>query len=106
MQEQLNQNLKNIGFWQRIFFMLLFVVILDLAGLLLWLVVIVQVFAMLLNGTPMDNLLSFGRQLSAYLYHIYLFLTFNTDQLPFPFAAWELTEEPEPPPERKLRSKY
>jgi hypothetical protein len=91
MQEQLNQNLNNIGIWKRIFFILLFAVILKLAGLLLWLVVLLQIAAMLLTGRPMDNLLNFGRQLSGYLYQIYLFLTFSTDQMPFPFAAWNGT---------------
>jgi hypothetical protein len=97
MQEQINQNLKNIGIWQRIFFMLLFALVIELVGLLLWLVVILQLGAMLVTGKPNDNILTFGRQLSLYLYHILLFVTFNTDQRPFPFSSWETTESSEPP---------
>lgn len=96
MQEQLYENLNNIGIWKRIFFMLLFAVILKLAGLLLWLVVFLQVATSLLTGKPIDNLLQFGRQLSAYMYDIYLFLTFNTDQLPFPFSAWNASQNGTP----------
>lgn len=104
MQEQLYENLNNIGIWKRIFFMLLFAVILKLAGLLLWLVVFLQVATSLLTGKPIENLLDFGRQLSAYMYHIYLFLTFNTDQLPFPFSSWNLTES-QAPSQQELRIK-
>jgi hypothetical protein len=96
MQEQINQNLKNIGIWQRIFFMLLFALVIELVGLLLWLVVILQLGAMLVTGKPNDNILTFGRQLSLYLYHILLFVTFNTDQRPFPFSSWETMESSEP----------
>ncbi|MGR8934382.1 MAG: DUF4389 domain-containing protein [Gammaproteobacteria bacterium] len=102
MQEQLSQNFKNIGLWRRIFFMLLFAVIIELVGVLLWLVVLLQIGAMLLTGKVNDNILNFGRQLSVYLYHILLFLTFNTDELPFPFAAWNLTEAAAP--QRELDS--
>jgi len=37
------------------------------------------------------NILNFGRSLSTYHYHILLFLTFNTEQLPFPFSDWNET---------------
>lgn len=81
--------------------MLLFAVILKLSGLLLWLVVFLQIATTLLTGKPIDNLLSFGRQLSAYMYHIYLFLTFNTDQPPFPFSSWSETEAEAPSQQEK-----
>lgn len=84
--------------------MLLFAVILKLSGLLLWLVVFLQVATSLLTGKPIDNLLNFGRQLAAYMYHIYLFLTFNIDQPPFPFTSWNATEA-EAPSQQELHIK-
>lgn len=105
MQEQINQNLKNIGMWQRIFFMLLFALVIELVGLLLWLVVFLQIGAMLLTGKPNDNILNFGRQLAVYLYHILLYVTFNTDQRPFPFSPWDLTEASSPAPRQSLPPK-
>lgn len=93
MQEQINDNLKKLSTWKRIFFMAVFSVIVGLVRILLWAVILLQVASSLLTGNTNQNILSFGRSLSGYLYHILLFLTFNTDILPFPFSAWELTEK-------------
>jgi len=97
MQQDINDNIKKISTWKRIFFMLAFTVIVSLVRILLWTVILLQVASSLLTGTPNQNILSFGRTLSAYLYHILLFLTYNTDQIPFPFSDWGLTEELELP---------
>jgi hypothetical protein len=40
----------------------------------------------LLTGKANKHILNFGRGLSIYTYHIMLFLTFNTETLPFPFS--------------------
>jgi len=73
--------------------MLVYSVIVGLVRILLWAVILLQVASTLLTGKSNDNILSFGGNLSAYLYHILLFLTFNTDKLPFPFSDWSLTKE-------------
>ncbi len=102
MDEQINENLKNISSWKRIFFMLVYAVIMGLVRILLWAVILLQVASSLLTGRCNRNILSFGKSLSVYLYHILLFLTYNTDQLPFPFGEWDLTKKLEIPsfPER------
>lgn len=91
MQEQINENLKKIETWKRIIFMVIYALIDSLVKLLIWLVVLLQVGSVLLTGAVNPNILSFGRSLSTYHYHILLFLTFNTEQLPFPFSDWNLT---------------
>lgn len=93
MQEQINENIKKISTWKRIFFMLVFTVIVGLVRILLWAVILLQVASALLTGSANQNILNFGQTLSAYLYHILLFLTYNTDHLPFPFSDWGLTED-------------
>ncbi|MCK5897938.1 MAG: DUF4389 domain-containing protein [Methylococcales bacterium] len=92
MQEQITENLKKLSTWKRILFMTMFSIIVSLVRVLLWAVIFLQVASTLITGTANENILNFGRSLSAYLYHILLFLTFNTDDLPFPFASWDLTE--------------
>lgn len=97
MQEQINENLKKTSTWKRIFFILIYSVIVGLVRVLLWAVILLQIASTLLTGAVNKNILDFGRKLSAYLYHILLFLTFNSDQLPFPFSDWSLTETLELP---------
>lgn len=93
MQEQINENLKKHSTWKRIFFMLIYAVIVGLVRILLWAVILLQVASTLLTGKSNQNILTFGSQLSSYLYHILMFLTYNTDKLPFPFSDWNLTED-------------
>lgn len=102
MQEDINENLKKISTWKRIFFMLIYSVIVGLVRILLWAVILLQVASILFTGKSNENILSFGSSLSAYVYHILLFLTFNTDDLPFPFSDWNLTQDLELP---KLKNK-
>ncbi|MGR8942104.1 MAG: DUF4389 domain-containing protein [Gammaproteobacteria bacterium] len=93
MDEQINYNLTNIETWKRIFFMLIFAAIGGLVRMLLWAVILLQVASTLLTGKANKNILNFGRSLSVYTYHILLFMTFNTETLPFPFSDWNQTAE-------------
>lgn len=93
MQPEINDNLKNISTWKRIFFILIFFVVVGLVKILLWAIVFLQIVSCLTTGTPNQYILSFSSKLSAYLYHILLFLTYNTDKLPFPFSDWSLIED-------------
>jgi len=93
MDEELNNNLKQVGTWKRIAFILIFAIIIGVVRTLLWVVVLLQIASALLTGNANQNILSFGQKLAAYTYHILLFLTFNTDEIPFPFSDWGLTEE-------------
>ena len=93
MEEELQDNLKQVSTWKRIGFILIFAVIAGVVRTLIWVVVILQIASALLTGNTNKHILGFGQKLAAYLYHIMLFMTFNTDQVPFPFSDWGLTEE-------------
>lgn len=93
MDEQLSFNLTHINTWKRIVFMLIFAVIGGLVRMLLWAVIILQIVSALLTGKPNQNIMSFGRNLAAYTCHILLFMTFNTEVLPFPFSEWQMTHD-------------
>jgi len=90
---QMNDNLKRLETWKRIVFMLIYALIDSLVKLVLWLVIFLQTATILLVGQTNPILLEFGRNLSAYHYQILLFLTFNQDQLPFPFSKWQTEAE-------------
>ena len=93
MEDELNNNLKQVSTWKRIGFILIFAVIAGVVRTLSWVVVLLQIAAALITGNTNQHILGFGQKLAAYLYHIMLFMTFNTDQVPFPFSDWALTEQ-------------
>ena len=74
--------------WMRGLFMLLFVVIYGVLEVVLSAVVIFQFVTTLVARGPNERLLELGRSLSDYVYAILLFLTYNSDEKPYPFAAW------------------
>ncbi len=82
------QNLKNSDTWKRILYMLLFVVAYAVAEFLLTAVVVVQVFFKLITGSLNERLLVLGKQTSQYVFDILKFLTFNSEDMPFPFKNW------------------
>lgn len=104
MDEQIEENLKKISTWKRIFFMLIFAAIGGLVRMLVWAVILLQIASVLFTGAPNENVLRFGRSLALYTYHILSFLTFNTETLPYPFSEWAITDEmklPEPQPRKR-----
>jgi hypothetical protein len=104
MDEQINYNLKQLSTWKRIFYMLVFAAIGSLVRMMIWTVIILQVGSTLLTGKANPNILNFGRSLSVFTYHILLFLTFNTETLPFPFSAWNLTSEVQQPENKSVEN--
>lgn len=105
MDEQIEENLKKISTWKRIFFMLIFAAIGGLVRMLVWAVILLQIASVLLTGNPNDNVLRFGRNLSLYTYHILTFLTYNTETLPYPFSEWTVTEDLQLPEPKKRQKK-
>ncbi len=68
--------------------MLLFVLIYNLAEFVIAAVVIFQFVSRVITGQGNERLVGLGRRLSHYVYQILLFLTYNTDEKPFPFSDW------------------
>ena len=79
----------------RILWMVLFVLVWQVAEVVLAAVVLVQLVYRLFYGAPSLSVMSFGDSLSQYLAHIGRFGTFNTDQKPWPFADWPTPRAPE-----------
>ncbi|HFK2298942.1 TPA: DUF4389 domain-containing protein, partial [Pseudomonas aeruginosa] len=72
----------------RILWMLLFVLVWQVAELLLGAVVVIQLVYRLFYGAPNGSLMAFGDSLSQYLAQIGRFGTFHSDEKPWPFADW------------------
>ena len=73
--------------WVRGFYMLLMLLVWQFAEAVLVAVTIVQ-FIFNLVGEPNERLTAFGDSLATYLQQIARFLTYASDELPFPFADW------------------
>jgi hypothetical protein len=74
--------------WIRGLFMVLMAFAYHLSGTLLFIVAILQFAMTLLNNAPNARLLSFGRSLGRYIQQIVYFLTFSSEDIPFPFNDW------------------
>ena len=81
--------------WQRLLFIVLFVVVFEITKGLVYLVLAVQFLLRLLVGSVNGNLRSLGRVLGLYAAEIIDFLTYASDRLPFPFSPWPHVPEEE-----------
>lgn len=79
----------------RVLWMLVMLVVWQLAELLLAGLVLVQLVYRLVYGAPSLSLMNFGDSLSQYLAQIGRFGTFHSDQKPWPFADWPTPRAPE-----------
>lgn len=83
-------NKRNI--WLRGLWMLLMLLVLHVCGTVLLIVAVIQFVVVLLNEAPNIRLVSFGRNLGSYFRQIVNFLTFATEEIPFPFSEWPAGE--------------
>ncbi len=92
MTDSMGQNLKtNVtrgAIWLRGLFMLLFAVFFNIAEIILGATVVFQFLNVLVTAKPMPRLVDFGESLGRYIYQIVRYLTFDTDDRPYPFADW------------------
>jgi hypothetical protein len=95
----LDENIKRKSTWLRLFFMIVFVFLYGVAELVTAAVVLIQFFWVLLTGTTNEPLRQLGQSLATYTYQIFLYLTYNSEQRPFPFdALWPQGPPQSPPP--------
>lgn len=93
--EELKGNLTSSKHWLRLLFMVLFAVILYVAAIVMSFLVVLQFLFSLISGRDNRNLREFGQSLAVYIHQTLRFLTYNSEQKPFPFDDWPSIEEPE-----------
>ncbi len=105
MDDELKQHVRDGSAWMRLLFMLLFAAIFSVAEAVLTAVVVFQFLFVLFTGRKNGRVLSFGSSLAAYVYQVFRYLTYNSEERPFPFADWpsdrSLVAEMEPKPAAK-----
>ncbi|VUD56629.1 hypothetical protein TDB9533_02285 [Thalassocella blandensis] len=92
MDQQLKSNLTSSKHWFRLLFMLFFAVCLQVAFIVMTAVVCVQFIFALITGEDNRQLRIFGDSLSQFIYQSFQFLTYNSEEKPFPFSDWPQSE--------------
>ena len=90
-----NMSLTNVDTWIRLAYMVLFAVLVMAARLVVSIVVVVQFALVLVFGKDNENLRNLGQGLGKWVYQAIMFLTFNSNDKPFPFDEWPTTDPSE-----------
>ncbi len=84
----IKDNVKNQAVWLRGLFILIFGVILYFAFILVWLLVVFQFVSKVVTGNLNRQLADFSSGLLRYISQILGYITFQSDERPFPFNPW------------------
>ena len=93
MNTETKTNLQSKSTWVRVLYMLLFVLAYSVAEFVLGITVVIQVIIKLVTGELNERLKTFGNQISLYIFDVLKFLTFNSEDKPFPFDEWPTDEK-------------
>lgn len=81
--------------WLRLLFMVVIAILWGVSRIVLGAVVAFQFLWVLFTGKTNDRLTELGQSLAVYTYQVVRYLTFNTEQRPFPFDTdWPRPEDP------------
>ena len=92
MSEMTQQSPERSEIWKRALFMLLFLVLYSVAEIVLQILALVQLVLVLVTGGANDKLLRLGSSLAIYVRQVFSYLTFNTEEQPFPMSEWPADE--------------
>lgn len=84
---KVEENLKSRSTWLRLVFMVVFYALASLATIVLSVVVVLGFLWVLITGDTNSNLKALGQGIAAYLYQIVRYLSYNSEEKPFPFEA-------------------
>ncbi len=104
MAEQKNvlSHLKNPETWVRLIYMLIFSLLLALVKTVVWVIAALQFLLVLFTGRDNPHLRDLGQGVAKWTLQATLFLSYNSEEKPFPFADWpEIETLPEVEPEQK-----
>ena len=85
---ELKKNVKDKDTWLRFVYLVAFWVAFYLAALLTFATSVFQFLAKLFSGAPFAGLATFGDNLALYQAQVTRFLTFASNEKPFPFAPF------------------
>ena len=83
--EELKRNVKSHSTWRRLFFMIVVAILYGVSRVVVGAVVALQFFWVLFTGETNKKLEELGQALATYTYQVIRYLTFNSEERPFPF---------------------
>ena len=88
MNDETTKSYKDRSVWMRGLYMLIFMFFLGIAKFVTFAVVFFQFLTVLFTAETNKRLVSFGQNLSTYQYQIIIFLTYNSEEHPYPMGEW------------------
>ncbi len=71
--------------WSRLPYMILFAVLFNISEFVIYVIMIIQFLLKLITGQGNDRLLILGRNIARYVAQLVEYLTFVSDEKPYPF---------------------
>ena len=87
-EDGIAEHLTSRDSWLRLLFMVLFVALWSITRLVVFAVIVLQVLFLMFSGKRNERLAGFGASLATYSYELVAFLTFASEEQPFPFSDW------------------
>ena len=84
----LSENIKEPSIWVNFFLKVFYLIFLNFIIPFLGFVTLLQLLFSLGSKKPNDNLISFSKKISIYVYQIINFITYSSDERPWPFNAF------------------
>ena len=88
MADTLKKKLSDTSTWLRLLYMLLFGIVIELALMVMFAIVFIQFLLKLFSAKVNAELQKLGDSLGAYFHQIVSFLTYRSEEMPYPFAPW------------------
>ncbi len=101
------ENAKNVDTWLRGLFIIIFGAIFYVLYFVIWVLVVFQFITKVVTGSLNDNLGQLSESLTSFAFQILLYITFQSEERPFPFSPWPKQEQsslPEPAEEKSEQS--
>lgn len=93
MDRSLKKSLTSQEKWLRFLFMIFFFVVNYFVQILIGFIALLQFVCTLFKDEPNPRILHFGDGLSQFVYQIMAYLTYTTEEKPFPFNEWPASND-------------
>jgi len=78
--------------WSRLPYMILFAILFNISEFVIYVIMIIQFVLKLMTGEGNDRLFVLGKNIARYVTKLVEYLTFVSDEKPYPFSSWPADE--------------